>query len=172
MKLSDAFEIPAANPALELKVIQLNINAGYNKALMEKCRPLYEYSSYVACVRKYAKSNPLLTAVELAVKECIKNGILSVFLQTHRAEAINMSIFEYDEEREMALLRQDILEAGYEEGIEKGMKDGIKEGIEQSIPVIISLCREMQFSDDAILNRLTSGLSLSAEQAKQYLARY
>lgn len=36
MKLSDAFEIPAANPALELKVIQLNINAGYNKALMEK----------------------------------------------------------------------------------------------------------------------------------------
>ena len=85
MKLSDAYETPVKNPSLELKVIQLNINAGYNKELMNRCRTLQEYSLYVAKVRKYAKKKPLKEAVEQAVTECIKDGILSQFLTRYRA---------------------------------------------------------------------------------------
>lgn len=53
MKLSDSFETKTDDPKLELKVLQLNINDGKNKALMERCRTLREYSQYVACVRKH-----------------------------------------------------------------------------------------------------------------------
>ena len=37
-------------------------------------------------------------ALETAVEHCIQNGILEEFLTKNRAEAIAMSIFEYNEE--------------------------------------------------------------------------
>lgn len=54
------------------------------------------------------------------IKECIKEGILADFLLQNKAEAIQMSIFEYDEEREMKLIRADEREIGREQGIEEG----------------------------------------------------
>ena len=36
-------------------------------------------------------------AVEQAINECIREGILAEFLSKNRAEAKTMSIFEYDE---------------------------------------------------------------------------
>ena len=47
-------------------------------------------------VRKYAAEMPLNEAVELAITECINEGILTEFLQHNRAEVYKVSIFEYD----------------------------------------------------------------------------
>lgn len=112
MKLSDLYETPVEAPALELKVTQLNIRIGHNKELMEKCSVLKEYSQYVEKVKRYVREMNLNDAVEQAVKECIKEGILSDFLSRNRAEAISVSIFEYDEEKELALLRRAERETG------------------------------------------------------------
>lgn len=128
MKLSDAFQIPAENPSLELKVIQLNINHGHNKALLEKCHTLQEYALYVERVRIHTQTKSLKAAVEQAVNECIREGILAQFLTRYRAEAISMSIFEYDEEREMKLIRQAEREVGWEEGHKDGWETGLAEG--------------------------------------------
>lgn len=46
-----------------------------------------------------------LEAVEKAIEECIREGILKEFLEKNKAEARNMSIFEYDQEKH---LRQEI----------------------------------------------------------------
>ncbi len=75
---------------------------------------------YVERVRKYAgQSDITLDAfVNRAVDECIKENILADFLRKNRAEAIHMSIFEYDEERELALLRKDEYNAGVKETTE------------------------------------------------------
>lgn len=120
MKLSDAFEVPEESPVLELKVIQLNIQAGHNETLMKKCPILKQYAQYVERVQKYAEKKHLNEAVEQAVQECIREGILVEFLLKNRAEAIEMSIFEYDEEKELALLRKAEREVGREEGREEG----------------------------------------------------
>lgn len=45
-------------------------------------------------------------AVEQAVDHCIRNGILKEFLSENRAEAIAMSIFEYDEEQHLKSERE------------------------------------------------------------------
>ena len=116
MKLSDSFLTATENPALELTVVQLNIGQGHNRELMAKCPLLEQYSKYVGRVQLYASQMPLAEAVELAVSECIREQILSDFLQKNRAEAIAVSIFEYDEEKELALLRQAEREEGREEG--------------------------------------------------------
>lgn len=51
--LSDSFEKPTDSPELELKVMVLNINVGFNRELTETCRLLREYSLYTGRVRTY-----------------------------------------------------------------------------------------------------------------------
>lgn len=62
---------------------------------------------------------PFPEAVEQAVEYCIRNGILSDFLSGNRAEAIAVSIFEYDEEKHMQSERKEWREIGREEGENK-----------------------------------------------------
>ena len=56
LKLSDAFINPEEDPALELKVVMLNINLGRNKALMEQCHTLLEYAQFVDRLRTCEKN--------------------------------------------------------------------------------------------------------------------
>ena len=129
-RLSSAYENPTEDPDLELRVTMLNVNEGHNSKLMEHCRTLKEYAQYVARVRKYAaESNiELEDAVERAVEECIKEGILAEFLVKNKAEVIKMSIYEYDKEFEEKKLRKAEYEAGRKDGIEVGRQAGIKVG--------------------------------------------
>lgn len=75
---------------------------------------------FVDRIRLYTKTMELDTAAERVVDECIHEGVLSDFLRKNRGEAIEMSIFEYDEERELKLIRR----AEYEEGLKEG--DSVK----------------------------------------------
>ena len=84
----------------------LNINSGNNRELMEHCRQLKEYMQYVEKIREYVKKLPLEQAVEQAVTECIRGGILKDFLIKNRKEAMAVSIFEYNEERALKYIRE------------------------------------------------------------------
>ena len=120
MKLSDSYE-RQGEVNLELTVVQLNINSGYNEELKQGCPTLYQYMQYVEKVRAYKELLPIEKAVRKSVDECIAEGILKDFLIKHKAEAVQMSIFEYDEELHERTLREE----GYEEGIKKGIEHGI-----------------------------------------------
>ena len=89
LKLSDLYNVEEDDPMLELKVELLNINEGNNDTLKESCQTLKEYMQYVNCVRDYihVKKMTLNVAVETAVTECIRNGILAEFLRENRAES-------------------------------------------------------------------------------------
>ena len=130
LKLSSAYEHLAGEPDLELKVLMLNVNEGHNKDLMEQCQTLKEYAIYVARVRKYASALNLNDAVERAITECIKEGILVDFLRKNRSEVKMVSILEYDKEWEEKKLRKAEYEAGKEDGRNEGIEIGKNEGIE------------------------------------------
>ena len=127
LKLSDAYEKRQENPELELIVTMYNINHGCNREIMDACRTLKEYAMYVEQIRTYAKQMPLKEAVEKAVEHCIEAGILSDFLRKNKAEAIKVSIYEYDEELHMKSER----EIWYNTGMEEGHKSGLAQGLEQ-----------------------------------------
>ena len=112
LKLSDAYSIVESEISLELKVTVLNINQGHNEELLRACKTLGDYSKYTNRVRNYAKEMDIVAAVERAVKECIDEGILKEFLERNRAEAIKMSIYEYDEEKHMQMEREQSREDG------------------------------------------------------------
>ena len=120
LKLSDAYEKDQENPELELTVTVYNINPGYNEEIVDACKALKEYAQYVEQVRTCAKQMPLKKAVEKAVDCCIKAGILSEFLRKNRAEAIAMSIYEYDEKLHFQTLFEEGREAGLEQGLAQG----------------------------------------------------
>ncbi|MDE7285001.1 MAG: hypothetical protein K2N85_15670 [Lachnospiraceae bacterium] len=120
LKLSNAFEKKQEQPALDLTVTVYNINLGHNQELLDACQLLKEYAQYVEQVRTFAKEMPFSEAVGKAVDYCIMNGILSDFLSKNRAEAIAMSIFEYDEEKHIQSEREEWREIGREEGRTEG----------------------------------------------------
>ena len=135
LRLSNAYEHLAGEPDLELKVLMLNVNEGHNKELMEQCQTLKEYAIYVARVRKYASELNLNDAVERAITECIKEGILVEFLRKNRSEVKMVSILEYDKEWEEKKLRKAEYEAGRSEGIEIGKSEGIEIGKTEGIEI-------------------------------------
>ena len=129
LKLSDAFMNPEEDPALELKVVMLNINLGRNKELMEQCHTLLEYAQFVDRLRTFEKSMGREEAVKHTVDTCIREGILRDFLLKYREEAIEMCIFEYDEEETLRQLGQQSYEEGVAAGIEQGRTEGKSEGV-------------------------------------------
>ena len=123
MKLSESYSRPETGEKgsmLELTVHVFNINFGKNKKLLDTCQKLKEYAQYVDRIRRYAKEMPPKEAIERAITECIKEGILSDFLKKNRAEALEMNWYEYNEELHLKSERQ----IAYEEGIEHGMEQG------------------------------------------------
>ena len=148
LRLSDLYEVSEENPMLELQVLVLNINEGNNRELKEKCRCLAEYMLYADRIRKYAEQyDTLQEAVERAIEDCIAEGILADFLTKHRAEAMTVSIFEYDEEKELRLYGEAEREVGFERGIEQGIEQTlyklICKKIEKNIP-IEQIARELE----------------------------
>ena len=131
LRLSDAYSVKEENPALELTAVMLNINRGHNEKLKGLCKSLKDYSEYTARVREYADTMPISEAVEQAICECIQEGILAEFLKQNRAEAKQVSIYEYDEEKHMRQEREASWEDGWAAGREEGREEGIREGEER-----------------------------------------
>ena len=128
LRLSDLYTVRMKETQLELTAVLLNINRNHNRELMEACRDLKDYAEYVDRVRKYARELPLPEAVERAVTECIREGILKEFLEKNRAEVKKMSIYEYDQEKHIRMERQDAWEEGAEQQLIKIIKNMTKKG--------------------------------------------
>lgn len=174
LRLSDTFQQKQEEPDLELKVTMLNVNLGNNQQLLNRCKLLKEYMLYVDRVRRYAKEMELNDAVELAVNECIKENILIDFLTKYRKEAIEVSIFEYNEELTINKIKEDEYDRGVQEGdakqlitqvcnlLSKGYElDQIQDllvGEKNYFEAIVSVAADFapEYDVDAIYQKMTS----------------
>ena len=132
LRLSDAYEESGGEEMLDLKVKMININPDQHHEILEKCPVLAEYSQFVEVVRKHQKSGEE-QALQNAVEECIKRGILSEYLRKKGSEAVNMLIAEYDYDMDIKVQREEAKEEGIEQGIEKGIEQGKKLGKQNDI---------------------------------------
>lgn len=128
LKLSDLYETEETDHKLELEVLMLNINAGHNPELMAASHTLWEYAEYTARVRKYAGEMSVSEAVDRAIAECIQENILKEFLEKYQAEAKNVSIYEYDEERHIRQEREAAWEEGKEDTLIEMIRKKLKKG--------------------------------------------
>ncbi len=168
LRLSEAFEVPTSDPELELKVTILNINPEMNEALKEKCPVLKQYTQYVEQIRCNSMNMSLEQAVEEAIEYCIRHNILKEFLSKQKAEVIKMSIFEYDEEREIELIRRDEREIGKE----IGQKIGAGKERENTIKSIISFGKKLGASKEQIIKELQERCLLEEQEAEKKVTLY
>ena len=140
----------SGEPDLDLKITILNINEGHNRELAEKSPTLHQYMIFVDTVRKYQEQMKFELAIEKAVDECIRNGILADFLKRNRSEVLRMSIFEYDQEAHMKQEREESREIGRlmtltQQAIKKLKKgltaEDIADILEEDVGEIKKICR-------------------------------
>ena len=158
LKLSDLYTIKE-ECSLELEAVMLNVNSGHNKERMEMSHTLWEYAEYTARVREYAEVMELEEAVERAIEECIQEGILKEFLEKNRAEAKNMSIFEYDQEKHIKQEREEAWEEGRKEGKKAGERDMLLKLAEKKLrkgKTIAEIAEELEESEKTIKEILDS----------------
>lgn len=126
LKLTDMFA--EQTDILECKAIMLNINAGYNRRIVEKCKPLRDYSYFIDCIYQYKKIyDTIETAIDKAVNQCIEENVLGDILLTHKAEVKDMLFTEFNEEEYIEMVKKESLS----EGIEIGKKELIQELINE-----------------------------------------
>lgn len=152
LRLSDSFEKRQDQPELELTVSVYNINLGHNEELLNACSLLKEYAQYVEQVRIFAqKYTSFPEAVEKAVNYCIENHILANFLSKNRAEVIDVSIFEYDEEKHIKSEREEWRNIGREEKLVEQIRkkrakgknpEAIADELEEDIKTILNLLKQ------------------------------
>ena len=83
-----------------------------------------------------------------------------------------MSIYEFDEEREMELIRQDERAEGRVEGEQAGLERGRAEGRAEGEQLgrekaVLSLCRKFGCSREESLQRLMEECNLTQEEAEK-----
>ena len=158
LRLSDSFIKKHAPVNLELVVEIININSGNNEELMRNCKLLREYVLYIEKVRYFACNMPIEQAVSRAVDDCISEGILADFLLQNKAEAIAMSIFEYNQEAHMKHVRK--------EGYEDGLAEGISQGISQArLTNLQSLMKNLHLTATEAMD----ALEISPEERARYM---
>jgi len=115
LKLSDAFTVKSAKTCLELVVKVLNINYNKDNGLLERCKPLEEYTQFVEAVRRHIRLDGE-NGFRNAIKECIQNDILRDYLERKSREVMNMLIAEYDYDTDIAVQREEERETAFADG--------------------------------------------------------
>lgn len=124
LRLSDSYLVEADEPMLELSVKVININLPENHPILQRCRPLYEYSWFIQKIKDYLDGGRNRDeAITMAIYDCLEADIMTNFLAEHGTEAINMLFNEFKME--------DALAVRFEEGVETGIEQGIEQGIDQ-----------------------------------------
>ena len=156
LRLSKAFEKPAAGYEWTAHVV--NVNAGHNTGILERCPLLGEYAAFIADIRQgQAAGLPLAKAVDAAVITCIRRGRkLAEFMRKHKAEVNSMYLFGVDFEK----IHE---EAVRKEMFEDGRRDGLAEGREESL-------RNLMDSMSWTAGQAMDALKIPAEEREKYAA--
>jgi hypothetical protein len=122
LKLSEAFEVPAEG--YEWTAHFININAGNNSTILDRCPVLKGYAFFIDEIRRNRERGmDELEAVEKAIQTTIEAGYLVDYLKKINAEAKAMILTEFDEKG----YEQTIREEGYADGKKAGREEGREE---------------------------------------------
>ena len=166
MKLSDAFmqlddelknQLENANYPLEISVKVININVDKENQILKRCEALKEYSEFIEQVR-FNIENAVPEPFTTAIKEAIKKGFLSDYLNRKSTEVQNMLLAEYDYDTDIAVQRKEAFEDGISIGRNEGISIGLSQGAHQKAVETAKNLLSIGLSQDQIAS--VTGLSL------------
>ena len=133
MELADAFDGYEYSP--RLRVDMYNIRYGSQNKLMEKSKPIRDYSFFMHLVEvNMSEGMSQDEAIASAVKYCVSHDIMADYLTEKEKEVLDMYGFEWNEE--------DAKAAYIEEGIERERVKQEQKQAEQEENRIISMLKD------------------------------
>ena len=161
MKLSDAFiqfdgDSELKNQ-LEISVKVININVDKENPILKRCEALKQYSEFIEQVRSNIE-NAVSEPFTSAIKEAIKKGFLSDYLNRKSTEVQNMLLAEYDYDTDIAVQRKE----AFNDGILQGRNEGISLGAYQKAVETAKNALSMKLTLEQIAN--LTGLSVEVIQ--------
>jgi predicted transposase/invertase (TIGR01784 family) len=87
--------------------------------ILKRCEALKEYSEFIEQVRSNIE-NDVPEPLTNAIKEAIKKGFLSDYLNRKSTEVQNMLLAEYDYDTDIAVQRREAREEGISIGLSQG----------------------------------------------------
>ena len=177
MKLSDAFmqlgddselknQLENENYPLEISVKVININVDKENPILKRCEALKEYSEFIEQVR-FNIENAVPEPFTTAIKEAIKKGFLSDYLNRKSTEVQNMLLAEYDYDTDIAVQRKEAFDDGIaigeKVGEERGISIGLSQGAQQAKLETARKFLAMGFS----IEQVADGTGLSVEEIEK-----
>ena len=168
MKLSDAFmqldddselknQLENTSYPLEISVKVININVDKENPILKRCEALKEYSEFIEQVR-FNIENAVPEPFTTAIKEAIKKGFLSDYLNRKSTEVQNMLLAEYDYDTDIAVQRKEAFEDGISIGRNEGISIGLSQGAHQKAVETAKNLLSIGLSQDQIAS--VTGLSI------------
>ena len=105
--------------------------------ILKRCEALKQYSEFIEQVRFNIENNvpePLTNAI----KQAIKKGFLSDYLNRKSTEVQNMLLAEYDYDTDIAVQRREAFDDGLSQGISQGAYQKAVETAEKLISLGLS----------------------------------
>ena len=102
---------------------------GKNSKLLQQTKLLSGYSYFVDKIKHLCKNGSALKeAIDTAVRECIKEGVLTDQLTYLGSEVMGMFATEFDMDEAVKVWKEEAREEGLEEGRKQGIREGRLEG--------------------------------------------
>ena len=118
----------------------ININVDKENPILKHCETLKQYSEFIEQVRsniENAVSEPLTTAI----KQAIKKGFLSDYLNRKSTEVQNMLLAEYDYDTDIAVQRKEAFDDGVSIGRNEAKLETAKSMMQRNISIdIVAEC--------------------------------
>ena len=130
--LSSAFAENQHN--LELIVTIRNIRYNKDNELLQKYKPLHDYSFFVYDVEKrVASGDSLADAIRSATDYCINHNIMRDYLLVNYEEVFEMMSLRWNEKDAKKYWQKEAREEGHAAGLAEGHAQGLSQGLSQGL---------------------------------------
>ena len=130
--LSSAFAENQHN--LELVVTVRNIRYNKDNELLQKYKPLHDYSFFVYDVEKrVASGDSLADAIRSATDYCINHNIMRDYLSANYEEVFEMMSLKWNEKDAKKYWQKEAREEGHAAGLAEGHAQGLSQGLSQGL---------------------------------------
>ena len=130
--------------------------------ILKRCGALKEYSEFIEQVR-FNIENDVPEPFTNAIKEAIKKGFLSDYLNRKSTEVQNMLLAEYDYDTDIAVQRKE----AFNDGILQGRNEGISLGITQGEKKAKLETAKVLKSAGVSINLIVDSTGLSVEEIEK-----
>ena len=130
--LSSAFAENQHN--LELVVTIRNIRYNKDNELLQKYKPLHDYSFFVYDVeQRVASGDSLANAIRSATNYCINHNIMRDYLSANYEEVFEMMSLRWNEKDAKKYCQKEAREEGHAAGLVEGRAQGLSQGHAQGL---------------------------------------